>query len=475
MGVQIQTATKDGEGNSLSILNRQFISFSYGGKNIEDFNLLAVFSNDRLEKEAYTSFTDITTKVEELDGQMFWRSVYNAGSLSFTLATDGMTEKELKLFKQWFIPGVERELILSEHHNRGILARVSSAPRLSILPFEKDTEITLGGETYKTKTSLYKGEIILDFVMDSPYWYAIKSSFTNDELSNPEILKIIHEDGVPCPAMFDGNFDCLLGKGWQYSKEKKIFIEIEDYGIELLEDKIYYIYYPGSAEEVPILRFTVRPVFEQDTGKVFFKKGNDFTEEGHLFLGDNVLKFSLPNFYRDYNLALDIVFDFLKNSNNSSILELRKILRDSLTNYYILTYVMGLIDNIRSQNIGVELGDIISNRDMIKAFFIGRMKNFINIPDGDYDSSNEQVQYANFNLNLKRGQIFFTTSIKPLGASGVLNIKENAGDMIKTKYLIIEGNSNSSENLTIRKEDCLELKSNINLLGFYLDYNYKYL
>ena len=68
---------------------------------------------------------------------------------------------------------------------------------------------------------------------------------------------------------------------------------------------------------------------------------------------------------------------------------------------------MGLIDNIRSQNIGVELGDIISNRDMIKAFFIGRMKNFINIPDGDYDSSNEQVQYANFNLNSDSDNISF--------------------------------------------------------------------
>ena len=38
MGVQVQTATKNGQGKSLSILNRQFISFKYGGKNIEDFD-----------------------------------------------------------------------------------------------------------------------------------------------------------------------------------------------------------------------------------------------------------------------------------------------------------------------------------------------------------------------------------------------------------------------------------------------------
>ena len=71
MGVQVQSATKDRQGNSLSILNRQFISFSYGGKNIEDFDLLAVFSNDRLNKEIYAPFNDTTTEQAELDGQMF--------------------------------------------------------------------------------------------------------------------------------------------------------------------------------------------------------------------------------------------------------------------------------------------------------------------------------------------------------------------------------------------------------------------
>ena len=74
MGVQVQTATRDGQGNSLSILGRQFISFSYGGRNIEDFDLLAVFSGDRLEKGIYSSFEDITTEQDEIDGQIFWGS-----------------------------------------------------------------------------------------------------------------------------------------------------------------------------------------------------------------------------------------------------------------------------------------------------------------------------------------------------------------------------------------------------------------
>lgn len=62
MGVQVQTIARDGQGNPLSILKRQFISFSYGGRDIEDFDLLVVFSGDRLSKELYAPFKDTTTE-----------------------------------------------------------------------------------------------------------------------------------------------------------------------------------------------------------------------------------------------------------------------------------------------------------------------------------------------------------------------------------------------------------------------------
>ena len=38
---QVYVATHDGAGNYLPYMNRSFISFSYGGKNIEDFSLLS--------------------------------------------------------------------------------------------------------------------------------------------------------------------------------------------------------------------------------------------------------------------------------------------------------------------------------------------------------------------------------------------------------------------------------------------------
>ena len=39
---QVFTVTHDGEGNPLSAIEKSFISFSWGGKNIEDFSLIVV-------------------------------------------------------------------------------------------------------------------------------------------------------------------------------------------------------------------------------------------------------------------------------------------------------------------------------------------------------------------------------------------------------------------------------------------------
>ena len=63
MGVQIYELTHGGQDNSfLPADKRQFISFSYGGKWIEEFDLVVVFNNDRLEKGVYGNFSDITSR-----------------------------------------------------------------------------------------------------------------------------------------------------------------------------------------------------------------------------------------------------------------------------------------------------------------------------------------------------------------------------------------------------------------------------
>ena len=202
MAIQVYEATHDGQGNSLSRVYKQFISFTYGGKAIEDFNLLVIFASDRLSKGIYSDFTDTTTTNVGIDGQLFWISQYNALTIHFDLETDGMSTQELEDFKSYFIPGVERELILSEYPNRGILARVASVPQMEMVPFEDVKIIMIAGKEYTVESSLYKGSISMDFICDDPFWYAINSCYTEADLTNEEAFKAVGDDGVPCETMF---------------------------------------------------------------------------------------------------------------------------------------------------------------------------------------------------------------------------------------------------------------------------------
>ena len=236
---QVYQATHEGE-NRLPFMYRSFISFTYGGKHIEDFNLIATFSGDRMQKKGYADFNDITSSYSNLDGQAFWKSHYTTNSLTFNLSTDGIEQQLLDDFMFWFHAGEAKELILSEHPNRAIMARVQSPPDLNLLPFEHDAIINISGSEYATKTTLYKGDITLTFVMDEPHWYAVQNLLgredselnryidewvdangnTVDIFASQDALKILLEDGIPLGSMIDNNM--LLGNGLFANVENQI-------------------------------------------------------------------------------------------------------------------------------------------------------------------------------------------------------------------------------------------------------------
>ena len=227
---QVYQATHRGD-NRLPYMNRSFISFTYGGRDIEDFNLIATTNGDRMSREAYASFEDTTTTYSALDGQFYWGTHFRNNSITFHLATDGMTQRQLDDFKNWFVAGKTKELILAEHPNRAIMARVSSQPHFALLGFEEPIGVILNGASYKTSTTIYRGEIDLDMTMDEPYWYAkinifggkdpetgiykdvwydVSTGTTRTILDNPDAIKILYEDGIPFSSMIQNTM--LLGE-----------------------------------------------------------------------------------------------------------------------------------------------------------------------------------------------------------------------------------------------------------------------
>lgn len=458
MGVQVQTATRDGQGNSLSILGRQFISFSYGGRNIEDFDLLAVFSGDRLEKGIYSSFEDITTEQDEIDGQIFWGSSFSPGELEFTLATDGISSAQLEDFKHWFQPGIEKELVLSEYHNRGIKARVASAPEISLLPFEKEIEVQIGEKKYPTRVSLYKGEIKLSFIMDDPFWYSLNGTMTE---TSEESLKVIFEDGIPHKDML--TFPCYLANGEFFDGEKIV----SDYAGEDFEDisKNSYLYYCGTAPSYPIISLNPFMIINEDSGKISFSNEE---EKGSISFGSDLQKnyskilFSLPSIFSAYNTALILVSDYL-NQAKSDVLELRAMMRDSLYNYTTRSYVIGIIDYMRENKIGVDVNGKIDG-EQFKSFFIEKMKNF-------YSPSNS----FHCEINCQNGMVLVTVKVRKSFAEETFSeIIENAGNMIKSNYISIDTRTLPVDGKIVM-DNCLLVKTDIKVKSLKLDYKYKYL
>lgn len=226
---QVYQATHDGEGNTLPFMNRSFISFTFGGKKIEDFDLIATTVNNSLNREGFAPFNDITTSYDVLNGQQYWGTYYEANTMAFTLATDGIDQKKLDNFLHWFQAGETKELVLAEHPNRAILARVSEPPHLDLLPFESTVDILISDTTHTIHTTLYKGTIELKFVMDQPHWYSLTNILGKkrndryvdyyDDVNGNEVsifasadaLKILYEDGIPLGSMIQNNM--LLGNG----------------------------------------------------------------------------------------------------------------------------------------------------------------------------------------------------------------------------------------------------------------------
>ena len=346
---QVWQATHNGADESrLPLMKRSFISFTYGGKNIEDFGLIAITENNSMERDLYAEFNDLTTDSDVLDGQFYWSSHYKSNMLDLALFTDEITERQLTYFTQWFKPGFARELILTEHPNRGIMARVAAQPRYHMLPFEK--KITSKIYNASTSTTVYKGKIELSFIMDDPFWYSITNLLDEEEggkwlnISTKELepistskdaLKIIEEDGIPTTQTLQG--DVLVGNNTKVNVQNKparvwktgdtistapeafigafiggrATVSFDSEGFSLGVGQVKYFYYPGTAPCAPILEFTVN---FNTNGQKCSTINNTFTNSSHPYNSiyiksitpERELKITTPSLITAYNQAIQL-------------------------------------------------------------------------------------------------------------------------------------------------------------------------
>lgn len=452
---QVYQATHRGE-LRLSLMNRSFISFTYGGKHIEDFNLIATINNDRIERDGYASFNDTTTTYDNLDGQYYWGTHYKTNQLNFTLSTDGIDQPKLDEFLYWFHAGETRELILAEHPNRAILARVAEPPQISLLPFEDDVTITINSVQYKTKTTLYKGDIHLKLVMDEPHWYAIQNilgrkvkqngtiryidywrppTSTDDSdyvsvFASQDALKILYEDGIPLGSMVGSNM--LLGNGVYASIDDDLksriydpdlvkgtacidagdgltgtiagaIIDASGNGISSLSRGAYaYFYYAGNAPAYTIIQFDITPQLNSE-GYVSVPR-NSFTDSNTPYnsiivesSNKQIMQLTTPNILTSYNKAISIFKKMINITENEKYKytweDVRATIRDSVRHQGAREWAIKIIDFAKAQAANQDNADSAHIDSIDK--IITAMSYFL------YGMSNEENSYSLLKMQLR--------------------------------------------------------------------------
>lgn len=469
---QVYKATHDGAGNRLPYMQRSFISFSYDGRNIEDFNLIATIDGNMMQRQVYASFTDNVTQSDVFDGQIYWDSHYDANSLELTLSTDHMLEEELNDFSNWFVPGKIAPLILAEHPNRAILARIAEAPQYNMIPFEEKTNQTILSQVYDYSTTVYRGSISLKFVMDDPFWYSVKNLLntknSQGEWSNewidangqsvnifnsPDALKIIAEDHTPISSMLTSrgpdhptdpeNYiqmmfgTDIIGAGEEYlTPEEREQLDPTDISITAIdhfdnvstieEGKGAYFFYGGTAAGKPILTFSIQ-ISLDSTSKYIISPRNSITNVSNayntiIFRGQHEIpfKFSLPGLYMGYNQAIKI---FTEMSSSDSWEDVRQRLRDNIKHRLPRAFAINVLDAIKT---GEHPNSTLSVQaiTMMEKFIVGN------------DSANPPL--ATFSFNSKTGEAIGQMPYYNFNSYSTNQIaEENVGDMVRSKYPII--------------------------------------
>ena len=488
---QVYKATHNGAGESLPLMNRSFISFTFGDRAIEDFNLISIF-NDKLNQDLYSSFQDSTSTYDTLDGQLYWGSHFEAKKISLNLATDEITERQLDDFREWFTPGVRRELRFAEKPNRAIMARVADAPQIEMIPFEKKVSYIINSQTVETSTTVYRGSINLNLVMDDPYWYAkmnymptfvnkklMKEFDSNSELSNDEVealtnkdmLKIMYEDGIPHQSILNstmflgGNRLVRAGalvaseglseeEAAKYAHVGKAYlgiIGINSTGLDVNPDSRKYLFYSGTAKCYPKIKFTLTPSFDSE-GYITCPK-NSYTNNGYSYIqiGNSRMEFTTPSMLTGYNQAINLI------NRNLKKIELLDKIKTEVNEYYARAWAISVIQ-MSSDNTSIE-----SKRNNMKAMFM----------------QNENILPITFIIDSKTGEAIGEFQIQELSNGGSVQllrtVSENVGDMIRSKYLVIEGRDYLNSNGEIDLGNCHQITSNESLTDVLVFYKNMYL
>lgn len=504
MGLQVEELTRGREP-----WEKEFIDFSFNGKHISEFGLVAVSDGDRLSLDASPSFSDETSTVNGLSGQYYWGTTFDAGKKTFKLATDGMTEKQVAAFKKHFLPGHYGKLVLDEKLGRYCYARVSSVSTISFIPFQ-ETIIVAGGPL---TTNIYKGESSLTFQMDYPFWMAETNVVDGSSLTEETVRKV-YANNIP---LSNSTHEALTIQKPQSSETsialRDIYAAMEGTITIDADANVCYgqsstvstqsrqgvmvrpLYNPSEIASPAVIKMTSY-IFTTEQAPYYISFARDSFNNtsdrkySMLFVYDNsgivknVMKFTNPAVFYYINNVISLAYSY-KDAVGANLIDFQEKLQEEIHHPAVLSWAMAGLrfiathSELYNSESGAFSNSTVSITDYRGTQLAAHWYEYLNhwmlffAAPANSEGTDKTIDIAEntansvwlrdgslgnffFEFNGQNCQSFITYSRHQVGTAltTVEILRENCGEMVLSGYLKIEGSSTLDDDLNINIDTC---------------------
>lgn len=499
MGIQVDTLTKNKKD-----WQKEYIDFSFNGKYISDFGMVAVSNGDRLSFYGSPSIMNEVSEVNGVDGQLFWGTHFGSLKRTFYLATDGITEKQLDELKQHFLPGVYGLFKESHLASRFSYCRVSDQTVFNFMPFRKNISFL----NKDISINEYKGEATIVFEWDTPEFYSENNIITNEitEENYEELLREIYYNKIPYKESWKKTSKCIVGDENSAIQNGNI---INDISNKKVSEIIFYN--PSTFENRNILSITIPYEFTNNLptannptyiASIFDDFNNkDKKKYNSIEITNSVdkdavveeanynssLLYTNPSIYYQTNLAISLAANFFLSSPNGNELELEEKLRLQITNPKVMGWAAAVLNiikipekgyynketgNFTNGTINVSLSSIGGTEQALnwfQYFNIFMLYLFANCQDlSKYHPETGTWSFNNFTItfssedNTTLIRYNYNAIIFPESLTKFENIEENCGDSIISQYLKLSGGDTLNDDGTIKTIHHLRLRRGSN-------------
>ena len=176
----------------MSVLDGDFIGFSFDDVHSSDLGVLRVSDGSRYNEYLLPTSQDVTVQVPGGDGTYYFGSYYTGKPFPISIAFDSLTEKQLRKLRQTFTLKKIGRLVFDEAPYKYYMAKVVSQPQLKYICFGRPGE-----------PRVYKGEGTIQFMAYYPYakstHLSLKDSEGNfyKEFQDANRVEWAEESGLP--------------------------------------------------------------------------------------------------------------------------------------------------------------------------------------------------------------------------------------------------------------------------------------